>query len=346
MQPIRKPSSAINLAFALFSVAQLSAQDHLQKVFGPLTIDTPEGVFELSDIRLWEYSSLRPGFIGPRPSGLIENKTGTTWEKLELMAEVKCNGLPSTLVPIFLYNIGATETQRFKSRLSDADNFCEADLVEVKFDHGTNARSTERAGLKQRQQAANQQAEEAAQHAAEGAAERERLSQKIVMLRVPKDFEDWAGTDDCPDALRLYDMRAKTQSEITNHGPRQTQSYKSGRKVAVVSRAGNCAEVRFIEEGLDLYVASLLVPQSQEEHAAAARFAKIEKERADRAAALAKLQADLEAQQRAHDAAERAKLQAACTSVFKATGNKKVSDLTVVESQQVQACTALGMYHP
>jgi hypothetical protein len=356
----------IDLILALLSIVLASAQDQVQKAFGPLSVETPEGRFELRDLRLWEYSSLRPGFIGPRPSGLIENHTGTAWEKLELIARVQCPGFAPKMIPIFLYNIGESESQRFKSSSSDADNFCDAELLDVKFDHGTNVRAAERAAAEARQQAtkeaadeaarhavevategkrlAKEQAEENESHAVEVAAETKRLSAQMVALRVPGGHDAWAGAVDCQSALRLYEARGKIHSEIRDIGG-LAQPYDPGRSVAVLSRAENCAEVRFIEEGRDLYIAGLLVPQSQEERAAAARSAKAEKDRADRAAALTKLQADREALERAREATERAKLQAACAAVFKATGNKKVSDLTVVESQQIQACTTLGMYH-
>jgi hypothetical protein len=331
---------ALLCAVAAQPLPQSNRQGPPQKVFGPVSVETPEGTFELRDIRLWEYSSLRPGFIGPRPSGLIENQTGTLWEKLVLMVQVQCPGSAPKSVPIFLYNISASEGRLFNSKFSsDADNSCDADSIEIKFDHGTNVRASERAEAKE-------EAEEAARHAAEVTEETKRLSSKMVALRVPGANGSWVATENCPDALRIYKTRGKTESVTGNLGSGRTQAYTLGRNVPVLSRADGCAQVRLIEEGRDLYIVGLLVPQSQDERVAAVRFAKAEKDRSDRAAALAKLQADREAQERSRDAAERAKLQAACAAVFKATGNKKVSDLTVVESQQVQACTTLGMYHP
>ena len=155
----------------------------------------------------------------------------------------------------------------------------------------------------------------------------------------------WVGTDNCPDALRLYKMHDKAESEIENLGSSHTRLYLRTEGRGTLSRP-NCAEIRFIDEGARfIYPPGPLVPQSPDERAAAVRFAKAEKDRADLAAAMAKVQADREAEQRAHEAAEKAKLQTKCKEVFKATGNKKVTDLTVVESQQIQACTTLGMYH-
>ena len=165
--------------------------------------------------------------------------------------------------------------------------------------------------------------------------ETRQMASKMVTLRVPAGSDSWIATDFCEDALHLYKIRGEAESAIRNLGPARMLTYTSGRKVAVISRAGGCAEVRFIDEGRDLYIAGSLVPQSPDERAAAVR-----------SAALAKQQADRDARERARAAGERAELQGKCTAVFKGTGNKKVSDLTVVESQQVQACTALGMYHP
>ena len=54
----------------------------------------------------------------------------------------------------------------------------------------------------------------------------------------------------------------------------------------------------------------------------------------------------LKAEQAKQEAAERAKLRVACAVVYRNTANKKVSDLTVREAQQVQACQALGLYQP
>jgi uncharacterized membrane protein YqiK len=63
---------------------------------------------------------------------------------------------------------------------------------------------------------------------------------------------------------------------------------------------------------------------------------------AEEAARLAKIKAEEDA----GAAAERARIRAACASIYKTTADKKVSDLTVKEAQQVQACQALGLYPP
>ena len=43
---------------------------------------------------------------------------------------------------------------------------------------------------------------------------------------------------------------------------------------------------------------------------------------------------------------EAAKIRVACKVTYKGTADKKIGDLTVKESQQVQACQALGLYPP
>src|SRR5205823_3683214 len=46
------------------------------------------------------------------------------------------------------------------------------------------------------------------------------------------------------------------------------------------------------------------------------------------------------------EAQERAKLRAACRTIYKNTSDKKVADLLVKEEQQVRACQMLGLYPP
>jgi len=48
----------------------------------------------------------------------------------------------------------------------------------------------------------------------------------------------------------------------------------------------------------------------------------------------------------ARAAEERKKIRVACCAIYQNTANKKVSDLTVREEQQVRACQALGLYQP
>jgi hypothetical protein len=72
-------------------------------------------------------------------------------------------------------------------------------------------------------------------------------------------------------------------------------------------------------------------------------------ERARTAKARAAEKARLEkaqAEERATAAEERRKLRTACAEIYRNTANRKVSDLTVKEEQQVRACQGLGLYPP
>ena len=53
-----------------------------------------------------------------------------------------------------------------------------------------------------------------------------------------------------------------------------------------------------------------------------------------------------QAEEDAQAAEQRRKIRASCAVIYKNTVNKKVSDLTVGEVQQVQACQAVGFYPP
>lgn len=96
----------------------------------------------------------------------------------------------------------------------------------------------------------------------------------------------------------------------------------------------------------------------QAEEAEEARKAAIQ---AEKEAALKKKQAAerkkkeaIEAEENRRKAAEDAakaaeearKIRAACAAIFKGTADKKISDLTVREEQQVRACQALNLYPP
>lgn len=62
-----------------------------------------------------------------------------------------------------------------------------------------------------------------------------------------------------------------------------------------------------------------------------------------------KKQEEKEAEQKARldeREAERAKIRDACALIYSKTVDKKISDLTVRETQQVQACQTAGMYPP
>jgi hypothetical protein len=57
-------------------------------------------------------------------------------------------------------------------------------------------------------------------------------------------------------------------------------------------------------------------------------------------------EAKLTAEREKEEAAERKRLEAVCRMVYRSTIDKKKSDLTVRQEQQIKACDALGMYPP
>ena len=58
------------------------------------------------------------------------------------------------------------------------------------------------------------------------------------------------------------------------------------------------------------------------------------------------IQAEERAKVEARAAEERRRIRATCAAIYRNTANKKVSDLTVKEEQQVRACQILGLYPP
>ena len=71
---------------------------------------------------------------------------------------------------------------------------------------------------------------------------------------------------------------------------------------------------------------------------------KAEQAKQDAAESARRAKMRLEAEAKAEE--ERRNLRAACGQIYRGTANKKVSDLTVKEEQQVRACQTLGMYPP
>jgi hypothetical protein len=80
--------------------------------------------------------------------------------------------------------------------------------------------------------------------------------------------------------------------------------------------------------------------------AEATRLLKAAEERKRREAQEAARAAKVRAEEDAKAAEERRKARVACASVYQATIDKKVKDLTVREEQQVQACQVLNLYPP
>jgi hypothetical protein len=67
---------------------------------------------------------------------------------------------------------------------------------------------------------------------------------------------------------------------------------------------------------------------------------------AKQAAAAQAAQKKREAREAEQAAAQRAQLRSRCATIYQATIHKKVADLTVQESKQIQACDRLDMYPP
>ena len=84
--------------------------------------------------------------------------------------------------------------------------------------------------------------------------------------------------------------------------------------------------------------------EATERQLAEKRAAELRRLTADRKKAQAEQDAAL-AKARTEEEAKKATLQVVCSSIYESTANKRLGDLTVKESQQVQACQTLGMYH-
>ena len=61
---------------------------------------------------------------------------------------------------------------------------------------------------------------------------------------------------------------------------------------------------------------------------------------------LAKIRDEHEAKAAEEGAREAARVREACADIYKRTADKKLGDLTVRESQQVQVCQLSGLYRP
>ena len=69
-------------------------------------------------------------------------------------------------------------------------------------------------------------------------------------------------------------------------------------------------------------------------------------EREKRAAEERARETKIRAEREARAAEERARLRAACSLIYKRVADKRMSDLTVKEAQQVRACEAQNLYSP
>jgi len=101
-------------------------------------------------------------------------------------------------------------------------------------------------------------------------------------------------------------------------------------------------ELKTIKVKRDAEAAAL----AEEERKAAEEQARQDAEEAARQKRLEAEHTRKQAEADRKTAAERRRLQAVCRVVYRNTIDKKITDLTVREEQQVRACQALGMYPP
>lgn len=135
--------------------------------------------------------------------------------------------------------------------------------------------------------------------------------------------------------------------------------YSRAELVQVNERGGRCTLVTLKPGAGTGWVLTELVPETSAEsliRIAAERKADIEAERAEKAARVEAQRAEKAArakaaavkERREKDMAERAKrdyeIISTCTKLYSETIDKKTSDLTVRQSQQISACTTLGYY--
>jgi hypothetical protein len=86
--------------------------------------------------------------------------------------------------------------------------------------------------------------------------------------------------------------------------------------------------------------------QAKKDAAEAVRQRRLAAERRKKGAEDQARYAKAEAEEQAKVAEERQKIRAACAIIYQSTVDKKISNLTVREEQQIRACQALGLYHP
>jgi hypothetical protein len=129
----------------------------------------------------------------------------------------------------------------------------------------------------------------------------------------------------------------------------RTSTEADGTKFIGVDTTAECQYVIFVNNKWGGWVDAHLIEPTEETLIIlgdkAAIEAKYEAERRaeDEKAAKKEQRKIQEEQQRIR--IERLKIQAACSVIYQNTINKKVSDLTVREEQQIRACQALGVYN-
>jgi hypothetical protein len=189
------------------------------------------------------------------------------------------------------------------------------------------------------------------------------------ILRSPEGSNHWFLSANPQQAGSIYafrdDVKLSASYLVDHERSGDLVRYSDGIAVTRVSGDASTSLVR-AQDGTEGWVSSeliVLTPDAVQKAAIAA----VARKRADQNAAVARKKAEQKAMidaavqrrkkaeqkamidaavQRQAVEAERKKLQASCSVLFRSTADRKVSDLTVRESQQVRACDGLAMYHP
>jgi hypothetical protein len=176
-------------------------------------------------------------------------------------------------------------------------------------------------------------------------------------LNTPKNWNLWAITGSPGEALRIYGYAVRDSdgetflkdylaNKIKNEEGFMYQSGDLASRtpgVADVADSDTC-HVKLIEgtnKGREGWVHCSLLAISAEWKAYSAKQEAIKRAAAKKVADEKKKQQDEAA---AQAEAKHRQIRAACSVIYQNTINKKVSDLTVREEQQINACQALGFY--
>jgi len=170
------------------------------------------------------------------------------------------------------------------------------------------------------------------------------------ILKVPDGSDKWFLVQTCGTAISILGSDHEQLEAVAPFVKSQWREYSGVNRVEVIESGNGCAKIRLVDKADEGWVSEKLLQNTPEEEkelarkhqAAAAQRAKQAAEQKKRDADLAKLKADEEAKA----TAEPATLRANCTFIYRNTADKRIGDLTVRESQQVQACQVLGLYPP
>jgi hypothetical protein len=163
-------------------------------------------------------------------------------------------------------------------------------------------------------------------------------------LHTPKGFDVWKVHSSPLKAAVLYKYSQKPNVVWDNDDTDTTYQYSDGEEIVLdspppgIHYSSDCTYVRSVQHKWEGWVHSSLIEPTKETKVI------LTKQAADEAKHEAERRAkNQEDQQRIR--IERLKIQAACSVIYQNTINKKISDLTVREEQQVRACQALGFYN-